>query len=378
MAEATGNTSSSCATGRAGMRKPIFARLASVVSESRATLSILAWATAVSLLMSTEYLAQPFVWRGWPIEDVMRGWTYIAFDRLLVAFSIALCVVIAQRARVANHWLQLLLLAVSVCAGAVLGEGLRFEFSPFSRADESIFVGNAVRWALVGLAMAGIFACWRLNADYRIRAAEAISTAAQTRRMLVAAELDALQRQIEPHFLFNTLATIRHFSQTAPADGYALLDRLFEYISTTLAASQKHESDLGSELDLVQAYLAVCQVRMGQRLRIEQDVPGQLRACRFPPLMLGTLVENAVRHGLAPLAEGGTVVLSAERHGNMLHASVRDDGAGLKEEGGAGIGLTNICTRLHLLYGDMASFHLEAIAPHGVCATLRIPYGVVG
>ena len=338
---------------------------------------MLGWAIIVGLLMSTEYFAQPFVWLGWPIKDVIYGWRYIAQDRVLVACSIALCVLLAQRLRLGNRWLQLLSLASSVCAGAILGEGLRLKFDPFAQAGAGLFVENVLHWTLVGLAVVGILACWRLNTEYKIAAAEAASTSAQTRRMLVMAELDALQRQIEPHFLFNTFATIKHFSQIAPAEGYALLDRLFEYITNTLAASQKHESDLGVELDLVRAYLAVCQVRMGGRLRVVEKVPASLRQCRFPPLMLGTLVENALRHGLAPLAAGGTIELSAERRGNMLVATVCDNGAGLTSEGGTGIGLANISARLALLYGGDASFRLEAAQPRGVRATLRVPYGLV-
>ena len=358
------------------MRRSRIAVVTGLAGKYGDAVSVLAWATAGSLLMSTEYLAQPFVWRGWPVEDVLRGWTYVALDRLLVAISMALCVIAASRMRILSGWFKLAILPISICGGAALGEAMRRVLNPFSLANPDMFMENALHWSLVGLAMAGIFACWRLSTDYNVRAWEELEARSQTRRMLVAAELDALQRQIEPHFLFNTLATVRRFSQTAPAGGYLLLDKLFEYISKTLAASQKHESDLGSELDLVRAYLAVCQVRMGDRLKISEDVPFGLRACRFPPLMLGTLVENAIRHGLAPLTEGGTITLSAERHGEMLHASVLDDGAGITGEGGSGIGLSNISTRLSLLYGGEASLHLEAIAPRGVCATLRIPYGV--
>jgi signal transduction histidine kinase len=338
---------------------------------------VFAWAIGIGLLMSTEFLAQPFVWRGWPVSVVLIGWLHIALDRLLVACSIAAFVVVARRVLPRNRMLQMLMFTAAVVAGAILGESLRIGVDPFAtQLGIEAAIGHFVQWTLVGLTMAGILACWRLNADYTTTAARAVAAGSRARRMLVALELDALQRQIEPHFLFNTLATIKRFGQTAPADGYALLERLFNYLSTTITASQKNESSLGAELDLVQAYLDVCAVRMGHRLTVISNIDPTLRACRFPPLMLGTLVENAIRHGLAPVADGGTIKLSAERKGAILQVCVCDNGIGLVGDGGSGIGLANLSARLKLLYDREASLRLEVIEPHGVSACLRIPHAL--
>jgi signal transduction histidine kinase len=345
-----------------------------ITREYGVAFSVLGGAVAIGLLISTEFFAQPFVWSGWAPGDVLAAWSQIALDRVLIAISIAICIVAARSLRARSRLMQFLLVAAAIITGAVLGEALRTFVDPLGDVPGLWeFVGRVLHWALVGIAIAGILACWRMNADYVGVAERTEAEAARTRRALLAFELDALQRQIEPHFLFNTLATIKRFGQTAPAAAYALLDRLFDYISAMLRTSRRLHSDLGSELDLVHAYLDVCAVRMNGKLMVVDEVPAELRAGSFPPLMLGTLVENAVRHGLAPSA-GGIIALGARRSGNVLEVWVRDNGAGLVGEGGTGIGLANLSARLALLYGADASLQLEEVAPHGVCARVRLPY----
>jgi LytS/YehU family sensor histidine kinase len=259
----------------------------------------------------------------------------------------------------------------------VLGEALRVGLDPFSdRTDTPAILGRIVQWTLIGAVCAGILAFWRLSADLATVAADEGAADARVRRMLLTAELEGLQRQIEPHFLFNTLATIKRFGESAPEDARALLERLFDYLSGIFAASPDQSSSLGAELDLVTAYLDVCAVRMGARLTVVNGIDPRLRACSLPPLMLGTLVENAVRHGLAPSPNGGTIALSARVSGANLEIRVEDDGAGLSTESGAGMGLANLASRLRLLYGRRASLRLEAGSDRGVRAVLSLPYAL--
>jgi LytS/YehU family sensor histidine kinase len=186
-----------------------------------------------------------------------------------------------------------------------------------------------------------------------------------------------LRRQIEPHFLFNTLATIRRLHETDPERGQQLIGRLFHYMSATLAETPNGRSTLAEEVTLVQAYLEVCASRMSGRLSVLAEVEPGLEAMDFPPLVLATLAENAVKHGVFP-QDGGTILISARRVGDMVEAAVIDDGVGLSGaggggSGGSGLGLANIAERLRLLYGPRAELQLRANAPRGVCALVRIP-----
>ena len=339
-----------------------------------AALTVFGWATLIALTMATEFLAQPFVWRNWSVVEVMSGWLRIAADRLMVAFAVAAFLVVADRLRPRGRGGRMAALGVAVVVGAIVGEGLRFAADPFAdRADVAAILGRILEWSLISAVCAGILVTWRHGNDLATDAAEASATEARLRRMRTHSELDALQRQIEPHFLYNTLATVKRFSQIAPADGHALVERLYDYVSTNLRMSRQSWSTLGAELDLVLAYLDVCAVRMGSRLTVVNAVPPEMRCLRIPPLMVGTLVENAVRHGLAPHAGGGTLTLAARELGDQFEVVVSDDGAGLTGEGGGGIGLANLTARLALLYGGRASFRLRGSLPHGVEAVMRLP-----
>ena len=144
-----------------------------------------------------------------------------------------------------------------------------------------------------------------------------------------------LRRQIEPHFLFNVLATIRRLHETDPQQGQYVLGRLFQYMSATLDEAPEQRSSLGDEIDLVKAYLDVCVSRMTGRLEVVIQAPVSLSGLSFPPLALATLAENAIKHGVFP-QNGGVITLSARMQGDMLEVTLSDDGAGLNGEGGGG------------------------------------------
>ena len=192
-------------------------------------------------------------------------------------------------------------------------------------------------------------------------------------RQTIEAHLQALQAQIEPHFLFNTLANIKLLYETESSRAKPLIHDLAAYLRTALPQMRDTRSTLARELELAQAYLRVLKVRMGERLNVVIDVPVDLLEATLPPMMLLTLVENAIKHGLASLPHGGTITIRAEHLAERLRVSVIDDGMGFPKGFGAGVGLANTRARLTALYGDQG--HLTLLAnPHGgVIARIELP-----
>jgi sensor histidine kinase YesM len=187
------------------------------------------------------------------------------------------------------------------------------------------------------------------------------------------ARLHVLQAQIEPHFLFNTLANVRRLYDVDHAGGAAMLANLMRYLEIALPRIRQNESTLGREAGLVEAYLRIQQIRMGKRLAFRVDTPVHLRACGVPPMMLLTLVENAVKHGLDPSPEGGSIRVGARSDGDRLLLNVVDTGVGFAPGSGAGTGLANIRARLAAQFGDRASLDLENNDPSGVTARIALP-----
>jgi signal transduction histidine kinase len=192
-------------------------------------------------------------------------------------------------------------------------------------------------------------------------------------RQMAEARLQMLEAQIEPHFLFNSLATVKSLYQRDPEKGRLLIRDLSEYLRGALPLMRGADSTLRKEFALCEAYLRVLQVRMGDRLKVEIDLPRRLEHHDIPPMMLPTLIENAVKHGISPLREGGTVRIVARLNGEELQVSVADNGAGFRHTSGAGIGLANTRARLATMFGDEASLAVVANAGTGVSATLRFP-----
>jgi hypothetical protein len=187
------------------------------------------------------------------------------------------------------------------------------------------------------------------------------------------ARLQLLRAQIEPHFLFNTLANVRTLARVDRPAAIAMLDHLMRYFSEALPQLRQEESALADELQLIDAYLRIHQIRMGSRLTYELQVPEQLAVERIPTMLLLTLVENAVKHGINPALDGGSIRVSASRESGNLVLKVIDSGKGLSATDGHGTGLANIRRRLSMLYGDEAVLSLTPAATRGVVATVYIP-----
>ncbi|MCX9154800.1 histidine kinase [Niveibacterium sp. 24ML] len=215
----------------------------------------------------------------------------------------------------------------------------------------------------------------RHKADMAIRAAQAEAARNEAERAAASAQLAALQAQIEPHFLFNTLANLRGLITRDPELARQLLDRLIEWLRATLTASRTASTTLGAEVDLLAAYLEIQRIRMGGRLTVEIDIDPTLRSAMLPPLLMQPLVENAIAHGLEPKPGAVRIRLCAERSGEHLRLSVTDDGLGFgaSSSSGAGMGLDNVHARLASHFGSAAHLSIESPPEGGVRAVIHIP-----
>ncbi len=224
-----------------------------------------------------------------------------------------------------------------------------------------------IYWALLGLQHA---------VDYHreMRTREVAAARLETR--LVEAHLQALHRQIHPHFLFNTLHAISAFVHRDPDRADAMIERLSDMLRVTLSTVGRQEVTVAQELEFLRAYLDIEQVHFGARLRVTVDVDPEVLDALVPNLVLQPLAENALRHGLAPVAGGGALHIAARRDGAALVLRVADDGRGLRDTapGGHGVGLSNTRARLRALHAETASLTVAAREGGGVQVTVRLPF----
>jgi LytS/YehU family sensor histidine kinase len=195
---------------------------------------------------------------------------------------------------------------------------------------------------------------------------------------LASARLQTLRLQLNPHFLFNALNSIASLVHSDAAKADTAIAALSSFLRASLAVARGEETTLENELRLVDAYLEIELLRF-EWLTVDLDVPDALRSACVPAFVLQLLVENAIRHGLAPRRTPGRVLIAARLDGDRLELCVSDDGVGLGARSGdasLGIGLQNVRARLAQLHGPGGTLALEPSAPHGTVATIRIPYRV--
>jgi signal transduction histidine kinase len=216
------------------------------------------------------------------------------------------------------------------------------------------------------------------RAEAEMQTATAAAERESMQRQLSEARMQAMQAQVEPHFLFNTLASVEHLIETDPPRASAMQHSLIQYLRAVLPQMRDNHlvTNLGREIDMVTSYLDLLKMRMEERLRIDLRVPAGLRSAAFPPMMLQSLVENAIKHGLECKPEGGRLQVAAEVVDSRLRVTVADDGAGfgVKPGQGTGLGLNNIRDRLKLLHGEAGRLSIEPNSPSGVIATIEVPY----
>jgi sensor histidine kinase YesM len=195
----------------------------------------------------------------------------------------------------------------------------------------------------------------------------------ESERREVEANLKLLQAQIEPHFLFNTLANVSSLIDGDPALAKKLLERLNDWLRVALLRARSDRSTLGDELDMLENYLQILKIRFGERLRWKMQVTEAARCRIFPPMLLQPLVENAVRHGIEPKIGGGEIVIAARVEDGRLYCEVSDDGVGLQQMEGGGAGLSNVRERLATLSGGKGRLALSDKQHGGTVVTLEMP-----
>jgi two-component system LytT family sensor kinase len=227
-----------------------------------------------------------------------------------------------------------------------------------------------VYWSLVGVCQA--VTNYRSSQERERRAAE-------LEARFTSAKLQALRMQINPHFLFNALNSIAALVYVNPRAADEMLGELSELLRRSFDSMAEQEIPLAEELEFIRGYVSIEQKRFGDRLRLEQSVPEELRKALVPALILQPLVENAIRHGIEPRRGPGFVSIEAKQDDQRLHLIVRDNGRGLPEEdetssGRRGIGLANIQARLHGLYGQHQSIAFGSSEPQGCRVDIHLPF----
>ena len=245
--------------------------------------------------------------------------------------------------------------------------------------------GQASTWfrsfiTLLVLALFGIKALMgsKKRAEAETQTANAAVERESMQRQLSEAKMQMMQAQVEPHFLFNTLASVEHLIETDPPRASAMQRSLIKYLRAVLPQMRDNAliTNLGREADMVVAYLNLLKMRMEERLTVDFDIPDGLRTAAFPPMMLQSMVENAIKHGLEAKPQGGTLKVRADVAHNKLRVIVSDDGLGFGAvpSDGTGLGLMTIRERLKLLHGDQGQLLIAANSPSGVIATIEVPY----
>jgi hypothetical protein len=273
-------------------------------------------------------------------------------------------------------WLQIAALVVAGCFGAVFAYAL-----PAQGDVAAIWNDEPYRNGMISLMIPCIIFAPPIAfaAIMRKREREAREQAvryeierADFQRQVADSRLALLQAQVQPHFLFNTLANIRALVNAGSPRAVQVMDSLIAYLRCSVPQLQQTEGTIGQEIDLVKAYLELMHMRMPDRLHYSVDCDAEAIRVRCPPMALLTLVENAVRHGIDPGEEGGRIDVTARLEGDRCIVSVTDTGVGMKQGGTGGSGLATLRERMKLAFGD-AQLRLASIEPHGTRAVLEYP-----
>jgi signal transduction histidine kinase len=271
--------------------------------------------------------------------------------------------------------------------GEELSNAIEAAVDDAAEAKVTRYHKQASTWfkSFVSLLVLALFATKALvggkkRAEAQTQTANAAAERESMQRQLSEAKMQMMQAQVEPHFLFNTLASVEHLIETDPPRASAMQRSLIQYLRAVLPQMRDNAvvTNLGREVDMVKAYLNLLKRRMEERLTVDLRIPDELRSAAFPPMMLQSMVENAIKHGLECKPEGGTLRIAAEVAGSKLRVIVADDGVGfgVVPSNGTGLGLPTIRERLKLLHGEQGQLHIAANSPSGVIATVEVPYQV--
>ena len=292
-----------------------------------------------------------------------------------IGFSIMIFQIIGHRwlgTRLSGKVITPVFLVIGFLTGELLAGVLVFDqlFFLISNVTYGLALGFLIgALTLIGLYFLGSFA------STAIELSNAEATMAKQAQAVAVAELKALQAQVEPHFLFNTLANIHSLIAIDPKHASAMLEKLSDFLRTTLEYSRKESTTLSAEIDFSKAYLDVQGARLQDRLDYKLYIASQLESIKVPPLILQPLIENAVIHGIEPKPEGGTIVVRAHADQETLYISVDDDGDGLDSDLQfvSGTGLNNLRERLDTWYQGNASVNVTSKPDGGTMVELSVP-----
>lgn len=304
-----------------------------------------------------------------------KGFMHTFVFSQCIGLSIYLCSSIAVPIykKTERTAVQLAIIILSVIAGGVIGTLLGalvngFDLNVFLLHNSALFYQVVLLALLFGFIVSYVFISLQLISEEKLKRIEVEKASVQT-------ELKLLQSQMEPHFLFNTLSNVLSLIETDPGRASRMLEAFTSFLRSSFLTARHTTVTLSQEMDVVRNYLAVFDVRMGDRLRYVIDFPDQLKEFPIPPLLIQPLVENAIKHGLEPSPRGGEVAVRASQEGAVVRIVVADSGVGLSEKAsGAGIGLENIRKRLDLAYNSRGRLMLEENSPQGMRVVVEIPY----
>jgi hypothetical protein len=337
----------------------------------------LAAVALVTLLLSLGALVSPTLLEFFSPAEIAVAWLEHVVELAVIAAALLAAFTVLDEALPRSMPLRLaaisaLLLALSAVLAVLLHAYYAHGFEHLPPPLRML--ADSLRWGLpaVFLALIGDTHQRALQTDSAAHGAELAR--AQLEQGESEQQLALLQAQIEPHFLFNMLGNVRRLYRTRPEAGAEAIGSLMRYLRTALPQLRSRRGSLGEEVALVRAYLALFQLRMGAQLSFSIEVDAALHDAEFPPMLLVTLVENAIKHGLEP-AGGGHIEVRARRRRNLLEVTVLDDGAGFgaTASSGAGVGLVNVRRQLLARYQSQARLTLEGREPRGARATIAIP-----
>ena len=323
---------------------------------------------------------------AWAVPDIAFYEAWPAFNVMFFLVGLAVIPVFSPTASLARKLIHITVLApvaavfIAILIGAALdryyGNDLRQTF--YLRFQATLIAGLSAGLLYAAVVGAIVY----LRAQQVALANRRLSSekqASDVQRQLTETRLRLLQAQIEPHFLFNTLASAQQLAQKGAPDAARLIGHLVRFLRISIPSMRDDKGALKREFEQIAAYLAIMQTRMGERLQYSVEAQAGSEQFPLPPALVMTLVENAIKHGIEPAADGGRVDVRSLIDGQRLIVSVADTGVGLTPdsghagETGTGLGLSNIAQRLQAIYGDAARLQLTQNAPRGCLATLSLP-----
>jgi len=327
----------------------------------RDMLIVMAFNTAIAVLfaaMLTQGFAQSFIYSQ------------------AIGMSIFACTRVLERVRgICKPDGRTMAVAVPVgaIAGTTIGHFLVPALTGETKPSAGLLPGALVGSLIFGVAISYFFYSRVTIAEKEAALQQSALEAAEAERRRAEAELKALQAQIEPHFLFNTLSNVAGLIDSDPTTAKRMLTSFTGYLRGSLDRTRAGGGTVGEELEMVRRYLEIMAIRMGDRLRWVIELPDELATAALPSLTLQPFVENALQHGLGPRPEGGEIRIVVRRDGSDLVIEVIDTGVGLDTSAVPGVGIANVRARLAALHGARSDVVLAPVVPHGVRATVRVP-----